>query len=264
MTPAFLQSREWLILQESLQAMACASEAFFSLEIPSKPKASLLSVSNGVATIDITGPLMRNPDAFDRYMLDATDMNDIQEAIDQAGSRPDVHSVMLNIDSPGGTVQGTPELAAAVADLGESKPVYAFSSGLMCSAAYWIASQAKAIYATPSARVGSIGVVLAVVDQSERLAKAGVKVEVFTSGKYKAIGHSAKPMTDEHRAHVQSQIDDVGADFRQAVTTRRNVPADAMEGQVFSGKNAGKVKLITATVKNAADAYQRLAQLPRG
>jgi signal peptide peptidase SppA len=260
MTPAFLQAREWLILPESLQAMACTSEAFFTLELPPVTKSSLLSVKDGVATIDITGPLMRNPDAFDRAMLDATDMNDIHDALDQAASRPDVKSVMLNIDSPGGTVQGTPELAAAVAELGASKTVYAFSSGLMCSAAYWIASQAKAIYATPSARIGSIGVVQTVVNQTERLAKAGIKVEVFTSGKFKAMGHSALPLTDEQRTHIQSGLEDIGKDFRDAVTARRKVPPSAMEGQTFSGKQAGNENLISGMVKNASEAYQRLSQ----
>ncbi len=85
--------------------------------------------------------------------------------------RDDIKAVFLDIDSPGGTVAGTPELAAAVASLNERKPVYAFSSGLMCSAAYWIASQARAIYATPSAQVGSIGVVQAVIDNSAALDK---------------------------------------------------------------------------------------------
>jgi ClpP class serine protease len=103
----------------------------------------------------------------------------------------------LDIDSPGGTVAGTPELAAAVSALDQKKPVYAFSSGLMASAAYWIASQARAIYATPSAQVGSIGVVQAVVDRSAAINAAGIKVEVFSVGKYKAMGAPGTPLTDD-------------------------------------------------------------------
>jgi ClpP class serine protease len=100
-------------------------------------------------------------------------------------------------------VAGTPELAAAVASLNEDKPVYAFSSGLMASAAYWIASQARAIYATPSAQVGSIGVVQAVVDDSGALDRDGIKVEVFSVGKYKAMGAPGTSLTDDQRDLMQ-------------------------------------------------------------
>jgi ClpP class serine protease len=71
---------------------------------------------------------------------------------------------MLNIESLGRTVAGTPELANPVASLNKHKPVCAFSSGLLASVAYWIASQARAVSASSSAQVGSIGVVQAVVD----------------------------------------------------------------------------------------------------
>ena len=123
-------------------------------------------------------------------------------------------AVILDIDSPGGTVAGTPELGAAVAALNGQKPVYAFSSGLMCSAAYWIASQAEAIYATPSARVGSIGVVQTVIDNSARLHAEGIKVfgsdaltrdeKLFLGGDYSVRGFD------------QDAVGPVGADGRPA------------------------------------------------
>ncbi len=260
MKPAFLQTREWLILPESLQAMILSAEASMKLgaQVQAPKKCSLLSVADGVGTIDIIGPIMRNPDAFDRYVMDATDSLEIADALAEAGRRPDVKAVMLNIDSPGGTVNGTPELADAVSALNSAKPVYAFTSGLMASAAYWIASQARAIYATPSARVGSIGVVQTVVDQSARLGAAGIKVEVFTVGKYKAMGHPATSLTDSQREHIQSNLEEIGADFRAAVLARgRSIPAEAMEGQTFSGKQAQKVNLA-GVVPNAAEAYRRL------
>lgn len=222
------------------------------------PTNPLLAVADGVGTIDIIGPIMRNPDVFDRLLMDATDSNEIHDAIEQAASRPDVRAVFLNIDSPGGTVLGTPELAAAVASLNETKPVYAFSSGLMCSAAYWIASQARAIYATPSARVGSIGVVQTVMDQTQRLGMAGIKMEVFAVGKYKAIGHPANPLTDEHRDHIRENLQEVAADFHAAVLSRgRAIPAEALEGQAFSGKQAQKMNLA-GMVPNRAEAMRRL------
>ena len=133
------------------------------------------------APSSIEGPILRKPDMFARVLLGATGSEEIGDCSREAAERDDIKAVFLDIDSPGGTVAGTPELAATVASINAQKPVYAFSSGLMCSAAYWIASQARAIYATPSAQVGSIGVVQAVIDDTAALDARGIKVEVSLS-----------------------------------------------------------------------------------
>ena len=171
----------------------------------SAPSNPLLNVEDGIGTVSIEGPILRKPDIFARVLMGATDSAEIGAALREASQRDDIKAVFLDIDSPGGTVAGTPELAAAVASINERKPVYAFSSGLMCSAAYWIASQARAIYATPSARVGSIGVVQAVIDNTAALDARGIKVEVFAVGKYKAMGAPGTPLTDDHRELIQLQ-----------------------------------------------------------
>ena len=218
----------------------------------------LLTIEDGIGVVAIEGPILRKPDLFARIFFGATSAEDIGEALREAGERDDIKAVFLNIDSPGGTVAGTPELAAAVKALNGSKPVYAFSSGLMCSAAYWIASQARAIYATPSAQVGSIGVVQAVIDNSAALDKAGIKVEVFSVGKYKAMGAPGTPLTDDQRELIQSNLAEIAAEFHDAVLSRgRAIPAEAMEGQTFSGKQAQRHNLA-GMVPDRADAMRRL------
>jgi ClpP class serine protease len=128
----------------------------------------------------------------------------------------------------------------------------------MCSAAYWIASQARAIYATPSAQVGSIGVVQAVIDNTAALDKAGLKVEVFSVGKYKAMGAPGTPLTDDQRELIQSNLAEIAAEFHDAVLSRgRAIPAEAMEGQTFSGKQAQRHNLA-GMVSDRADAMRRL------
>ena len=117
----------------------------------SRPQSPLLTVQDGIGSVSIEGPILRKPNLFARVLMGATGSEEIGAALSEAAKRDDIKGVFLDIDSPGGTVAGTPELAAAVKSLNRQKPVYAFSSGLMCSAAYWIASQARAIYATPSA-----------------------------------------------------------------------------------------------------------------
>jgi signal peptide peptidase SppA len=256
-----IQHREWLIQPEALQSMAASLRGLVDRGgfLPKQAAESqLLSIEDGIGVVAIEGPILRKPDLFARIFFGATSSEDIGEALREAGERDDIKAVFLNIDSPGGTVAGTPELAAAVKALNGSKPVYAFSSGLMCSAAYWIASQARAIYATPSAQVGSIGVVQAVIDNSAALDKAGIKVEVFSVGKYKAMGAPGTPLTDDQRELIQSNLAEIAAEFHDAVLSRgRAIPAEAMEGQTFSGKQAQRHNLA-GMVPDRADAMRRL------
>ena len=241
--------------------MAAASRSFLDrgAALPQPGQTSpLLSVEDGIGVVAIDGPMMRKPDVFARVLFRAADSNMIGDAIREAGARDDIKAVFLDIDSPGGTVAGTPELAATVASINERKPVYAFSSGLMASAAYWIASQARAIYATPSAQVGSIGVVQAVIDDTAALDAEGIKVEVFSVGKYKAMGAPGTPLTDDQRNLIRSNLAEIAQEFHAAVLARgRAIPADAMEGQTFSGRQAQRVNLA-GMVPDRAEAMRRL------
>jgi signal peptide peptidase SppA len=256
-----LLHREWLIQPDALHSMAASLRGIaapFTAQPPADPPHPLLSIEDGIGVVSIEGPILRKPDLFARVFMGATSSEDIGDALREAGERPDIKAVFLEIDSPGGTVAGTPELAAAVASLNARKPVYAFSSGLMCSAAYWVASQARAIYATPSAQVGSIGVVQAVVDHSAAIEKAGIKVEVFSVGKYKAMGAPGTPLTDEQRELISSNLAEIASEFHTAVLAKgRAIPAEAMEGQTFSGRQAQRQNLA-GIVADRAEAMRRL------
>ncbi|MEI8313742.1 MAG: S49 family peptidase, partial [Verrucomicrobiota bacterium] len=197
MNLTLLQKQPWLIAPEALGAMVAATKSFFdnTPDLPDRPNSPCLSVEDGVGVVAITGPMLRNPDIFDRIILGACDTGELINAVAEAAARPDIEAIFLDIDSPGGSVNGTPELAQAVADASKVKYVYAFSAGQMCSAAYWVASQADAIYATPSARIGSIGVILPVVDSSAAFEQAGLKVEVFAAGKFKSAGTPGTSLT---------------------------------------------------------------------
>jgi signal peptide peptidase SppA len=240
--------------------MSAAAQTYLGspFELPPPGQSSLLTVEDGVGVVAMSGPMIRKPDLLSQILFNATDTEDITAAVREAANRPDVEAVFLDIDSPGGTVTGTPELAQAVADAGRQKPVYAFSSGLMCSAAYWVASQAQAVYVTQSARVGSIGVIQPIIDDSEAYKNAGLKVEVFAAGKFKSIGVPGVPLTDSQRECIQSNIAETAADFHGAVLARgRKIPPEAMEGQDFSGKQAQRMNLA-GVVQDRAEAIQRL------
>ena len=240
-----------------------AAKSFFDNkpDIPDRPISPCLSVEDGVGVIAINGPMLRNPDVFDRIILGACNTGEILAAVQEAAGRPDIEAIFLDIDSPGGSVNGTPELARAVAEASKVKYVYAFSAGQMCSAAYWVASQADAIYATPSARIGSIGVILPVVDSSGAFEQAGMKVEVFAAGKFKSAGTPGTSLTDDQRQWLQSEVEETAADFHAAVLARgRKIPDEAMEGQTFSARNAMRFNLA-GMVASRADALGRLRKL---
>lgn len=255
-----LLKQPWLIQPAAFRAMAAASRLFLDgcPEPKTEPKSPLLCVEDGIGIVTMCGPIIRKPDLISQILFGATDIEELIDAICEAADRPDVEAVFLDIDSPGGTVAGTPELAQVVADTCKEKPVYAFSSGLMCSAAYWVASQAQAIYVTPSARVGSIGVMQPVVDDSEALRSQGIKVEVFAVGKFKGMGTPGVALTEDQRGMIQSNIEEVASDFHVAVLSRgRKIPAEAMEGQDFSGKQAQRLNLA-GVVRDRAEALGRL------
>ncbi|XHR30404.1 MAG: S49 family peptidase [Chthoniobacteraceae bacterium] len=259
LTDILFLRQPWLITPEAHAAMLAAVQsprdgvqAIFKspFDTEEDDDCDILAIDDGVGIIPIHGPMVRNPDLISRLLFGATGIEEIIYAVNAAAERPDIQAVFLDIDSPGGSVSGTPELAQAVADLCKSKYTYAFSGGQMCSAAYWVASQCDAIYVTPSARVGSIGVILPVVDSTEAYRQAGLHVEVFAAGKYKSTGMPGVALTDDQREWLQSDVEEIAADFRSAVLTRgRSIPVEAMEGQSFSARKAMRFNLA-GTVKN--------------
>lgn len=229
-----------------MQSMAAQAAAFFDarLSLPESAENPLLTMEDGVGIIRLHGPLMRDPDLISTLLFGATDINQVADAVRQAADSKEVKSILLDIDSPGGTVNGTPELAQVVADASKLKTIYAFSAGQMCSAAYWVASQCQAVYASPSARVGSIGVMLPFIDSAEKFRSQGLKVEVFAAGKFKGMGTPGVPLSEEQRALLQADVEEIAADFKEAVLARgRRIPDEAMEGQAFSARKAQRYNL---------------------
>jgi len=160
-----------------------------------------------------------------------------------------IGTVLLEMDSPGGTVSGISEVAAEVRALRDGKHVVALANNLMASAAYWIASQADEIIATPDALVGSVGVFVMHEDYSAMNERMGLKVNYITAGKYKAEANPDQPLTDEARAHLQSIVDGAYDLFVSDVAKGRGVPtstvkADYGEGRVLTAKEAKAAGLI--------------------
>lgn len=209
-----------------------------------------VAVVDGIATIGVDGLLVRHR-TWLSDLLGATVLGELEAAIREAAANPDVRGLLLSVDSPGGAVHGTIEVAQAVRDARTRMPVAAFTSGQMQSAAFWIASQADVVACGPVAFVGSIGVVAQHVDVSGAERLVGMKTSEITAGKYKRIASSYAPLSDEGRAVIQDQVDHVYAAFVESVAEgRRAAPLDVLDrmadGRTFIGRQAVEAGLADA------------------
>ena len=227
------------------------------------PKKRDFALVGSTAVLPIDGVIGRKySDSL--YSSGVTSIDIFHRMLNAAAGDSAVDSILLAIDSPGGIVTGVPEAAAAIRAARETKPVLAYADGQCCSAAYWLASQADAIYAMPSAQVGSIGVYLSILDQSRAAEMAGLKVEMFRSGKHKGMGQPGTSLTDEQRAMLQGRVEAIGAQFRAVVCDGRGRPIgeDSLQGQSFDAAEA-RVRGLVDEVTDFDTALADAASLAR-
>lgn len=166
--------------------------------------------------------------------------------LESAVADPRVRSIVLAIDSPGGNVIGTPEMAAAVREMSATKPIVTHSDGALASAAYWIGSAANAVYLSgPTVQAGSIGIV---IDRSYNPASA-LREESIVAGRYKRLTKSNEPLSDEARAIVQADVDYVYSLFVDQVAAFRDTTSEQVlermaDGRVFRGQQAIDAGLV--------------------
>lgn len=148
-----------------------------------------------------------------------------------------VSQILIDIDSPGGSVYGITELADEIVSARSQKPVIAVANSMAASAAYWIGCSASELYVTPGGEVGSIGVWQAHFDESQALAAEGIKPTLISAGKYKVEGNPYVPLDEEAQGFMQSRVNDYYATFTKAVSRGRGVPI----AQVRDGMGQGRV-----------------------
>lgn len=222
-------------------------EARLGRPLANEPKP--FEIVDGVAVIPIEGVIAKRMNLFSQISGGVSSQlvaRDVQAALaDQS-----VHSIILAVDSPGGTVDGTQALADLVMSARSQKQVVALANGTMASAAYWIGSAAQRVYVSDgTTQVGSIGVVATHVDVSQAEAARGVKTTEIYAGKYKRIASQFAPLSDAGRQTLQDQVDYTYSLFVQAVATHRGVSTDKVlsdmaDGRVFLGQQAIDAGLV--------------------
>ena len=161
----------------------------------------------------------------------------------EAASDDRIGAIILKVMSPGGLVWGTQEAGDAVFEARQAKPVIAVADKYAFSAAHWIATQASAFYVTPSGQVGSVGVRGGHVDMSGFEDKIGIKTTLIASDPKKVAGHPYAPLSEDDRAEMQSDIDEMASAFNAAIARGRkmalgDVPNVHGTGQTYSAQRA--------------------------
>lgn len=219
----------------------------------------LYTIDQGVALIALDGPIMKHASSFGGASTVET-----RRALRAAVNDAQVTAILLQIDSPGGTVAGTGDLADEIFAARQKKPVYAYIEDLGASAAYQIASQADKVFVNPSGAVGSIGVYSVVRDLSGMAEEMRIKVHVIKAGEFKGAGVPGTPVTDQQLAEFQRTVNAYYGAFIDAVARGRGMDRDKVEqladGRVHIGQAAVKLGLAdqVATLDQAlSDLRQR-------
>lgn len=198
----------------------------------------LIRMMGSTAVISIQGPLMKKLPGIVAAFCPMPTTVDLQNAIEAAVSDQKVERLVLLIDSPGGSVDGSVELADTVFEARQKKPVVAQVDGLAASAGYWIASQATEIVSNRSALIGSIGVFSVLYDMSRLYENEGVKVIPIATGPFKTTGMAGTRITEDQIKDEQRVVDAFFDDFKKAIARGRPQMAvetieEVSDGRVF-------------------------------
>lgn len=200
----------------------------------------------GVAVLSIDGVIAPKANLFTRVSGGASAQM-LNKQIESAIVDPRVKAMVLAIDSPGGSVFGTPELAQTIHELSQQKPIVTVSEATLASAAYWFGSAASAVYVSgPTVQVGSIGVL---VTHNYSPSGQSSQTTEITAGRYKRIATSNAPLTEEGKAYLQGQVDHIYSVFVDTVAKHRGATPDAViehmaDGRVFIGQQAIDAGLV--------------------
>jgi signal peptide peptidase SppA len=251
-----------------------------------KQEAVRTGQGNNIAVLPFYGVVTQRGNMMDDVSgPGAASTQKFTNALRQALADPGVGAILIDIDSPGGSVYGVEELASEIISSRSAKPIVGLANSLAASAAYWVGAACSELYVTPGGEVGSIGVWMSHDDYSKALDELGIKTTLISAGKYKVEGNPYQPLDGDAQAFMQSRVDDYYAAFTKGVAKGRGVSIEVVrkdfgQGRVYGAQaalDAGMVngvmtfddvvkkmaKDIKAANRNQASQVNRLAQAER-
>lgn len=249
-------SETWAITEPALQTMLDIANRETSLDAVEAQRGVKLNhdramtIRDGVAVIPIHGPMFRYANLFTR-ISGATSVEEVALDLKDALNRTDVKAILLDIDSPGGDVNGVHELAEMIYGARGQKPIKAYTGYQCCSAAYWCASAADEVIADDTAVVGSIGVVAAVPKRSE----STYTIEFVSS---KSKNKRIDPTTESGRTQIQARVDALADVFIEAVARNRGITADLVVENYGAGGVAVGQQAVAAGLADRLGSFEQV------
>ena len=203
-------------------------------------------LAGGVALIEIIGTITK----YGSSLSANPGTLRLRKAVRAAVADRSVSAIVLKIDSPGGNVAGTDDLAREIAAAVTVKTVVAYIEDMGASGAYWLASQATRVVANATAKIGAIGVYGVLYDYSAKAEREGIAVHVIKTGEFKGVGVPGTVITKEQLAEAQRTVTSLNAVFMEAVAAGRQLSAKTVaslaDGRVHIGADAAALGLIDA------------------
>jgi HK97 family phage prohead protease len=188
-----------------------------------------------VEVIPLAGAIVPKADLFSE-VSGATSIESFRGRFRDALADESVAAILLDVDSPGGSTDLVPEMAAEILAARGTKPIVAATNTWAASAAYWIASAADELVVTPSGQVGSIGVYAMHQDWSKHDEKLGVDTTFVSAGKFKVEGNEFEPLSEEAEAEMQRVVSAFYKMFVQGVAAGRGVSAETVVSDFGQGR----------------------------
>lgn len=246
----------WALMPERLQAMSGiltrwsageppSDEALFQVNTDrvlrdTRKQMAAASTGSGIVVLPLYGVVTQRGNMVDDISgPGSSSTQQFTSVLRQMLADDTVGQILIDIDSPGGSVYGVSELASQIIKARAQKPVIAVANSLAASAAYWIGCSASEFYVTPGGEVGSIGVWQAHFDYSKALEEDGVKPTLISAGKFKVEGNPYVPLDEQAQAFMQSRVDDYYNAFVEAVAIGRGVSINDVKTGMGEGRVLG-------------------------
>jgi len=240
-TPWAIIPRQLIILQE-IVVRHVSGEKLDAEEVETRMHGASRPASNrrvsAVAILPLFGPIFPRANLMTQ-MSGATSAELFGKEFSKLVRDPEVSSIVIDVDSPGGTVDGIEELSNQIYEARGQKPVVAVVDHLMASAAYWIGTAADEVVMSPSGEAGSIGVFAIHEDWSKALDQEGIKVSLISAGKFKTEGNPYEPLAEEARAAIYSRVTDYYDAFVNGVARNRGVKPSVVRNGFGEGRVVG-------------------------
>ena len=215
----------------------------------------IAAAAGAVLLMPIMGYIAPREDIWVRT-FGGTGLDVFAKRFTDAVNNPDIKAIILEVDSPGGSVTGVAEMSAMIYAARGTKPIIAQVNALAASAAYHIASAADEIVVTPSGEVGSVGVYTLHEDISKYLEEMGVKETFIFAGKFKVEGNPYEPLTDEARAAMQEGVDRFYESFISDLAKNRGLKKSDVEKNFGQGRCFGPADAISRGMADRQDTLQ--------